>query len=48
MDRASACKARIASGEYVTMSRKKVIKSVEDIDRLGRFLLDKVGWVHVT
>ena len=41
-DRAPPCKAHIASGAYVTMSRKKVIKSLDDIDRLGKFLLDKV------
>ena len=42
-DRAPPCKAHIASGAHVTMSRKKVIQSLDDIDRLGKFLLDKVG-----
>lgn len=41
-DRAPPCKAKIASGSYVTMSRKKVVKKLEDLDDLARFLLDKV------
>lgn len=41
-DRAPPCKAQIESGSYVTMSRKKVVKKVEDLDDLGQFLLDKV------
>ena len=43
MDRAPPCKARIASGNYVTMSRKKVIKNLDDIYRLRDFLFDKVS-----
>lgn len=41
-DRVPPCKAKIASGSYVTMSRNKVVKKLEDLDDLGRFLLDKV------
>ncbi len=41
-DRVPPCKAKIESGKYVTMSRKKVITKLEDLDDLGRFLLDKV------
>ena len=41
-DRAPSCKAQIESGNYVTMSRKKVVKSLEDLDDLGKFLVEKV------
>ena len=43
VDRLSPCKAQIESGSYVTMSRKKVVQKLEDLDDLGQFLLDKVG-----
>ena len=36
------CKAQIESGSYVTMSRKKVVKNLEDLDELTQFLLEKV------
>ena len=45
-DRAPPCKAQIESGYYVTMSRKKVVQKLEDLDELGQFLLEKVS-VHV-
>lgn len=41
-ERAPACKAHIESGSYVTMSRRKIIHKAEDLDNLGRFLLEKV------
>ena len=41
-ERAPPCKAQIESGSYVTMSRKKVVKNLEDLDELTQFLLEKV------
>ena len=41
-DRVPPCKAHIESGSYVTMSRNKVVKKLEDLDNLGQFLLEKV------
>lgn len=41
-DRVPPCKAHIESGTYVTMSRNKVVKKLEDLDNLGQFLLEKV------
>ena len=41
-ERAPPCKAQIESGSYVTMSRKKVVKNLEDFDELTQFLLEKV------
>ena len=40
-ERLPPCKAQIESGSYVTMSRKKVVQKLEDLDDLGQFLLDK-------
>lgn len=46
-ERAPPCKAQIESGSYVTMSRKKVVKGLEDLDELAQFLLEKVsGMTH--
>lgn len=42
-DRVPPCKAHIESGSYVTMSRNKVVKKLEDLDNLGQFLLEKVS-----
>ena len=42
-DRVPPCKAHIESGSYVTMSRNKVVKKLEDLDNLGQFLLEKVN-----
>ena len=41
-ERAPPCKAQIESGSYVTMSRNKVVKNLEDLDELTQFLLEKV------
>ena len=49
-DRVPPCKAHIESGSYVTMSRNKVVKKLEDLDNLGQFLLEKVEYlltIHV-
>ena len=40
--RTPPCKAQIESGSYVTMSRKKVVKELGDLDDLAQFLLHKV------
>ena len=41
-ERAPPCKTQIESGSYVTMSKKKVVKNLEDLDELTQFLLEKV------
>ena len=41
-ERVPPCKTQIESGSYVTMSRKKVVKNLEDLDELTQFLLEKV------
>ena len=41
-DRVPPCKAQIESGNYVTMSRNKVVKKLRDLDSLSQFLLEKV------
>ena len=45
-ERVPPCKAHIESGSYVTMSRNKVVKKLEDLDNLGQFLLEKVSVVQ--
>ena len=46
-DRVPPCKAHIESGSYVTMSRNKVVKKLEDLDNLGQFLLEKVNYMYL-
>lgn len=40
------CKAQIESGSYVTMSRKKIVKALDDLDDLAQFLLHKISLLN--
>ena len=40
--RVAPCKAQIESGSYVTMSRKKIVKTLDDLDDLTQFLMHKI------
>ena len=44
--RSPPCKAQIESGSYVTMSRKKIVKALEDLDDLAQFLMDKISQLN--
>ena len=44
--RSPPCKAQIESGSYVTMSRKKVVKALDDLDDLAQFLLHKISLLN--
>ena len=44
--RSPACKAQIESGSYVTMSRKKIVKALDDLDDLAQFLLHKISLLN--
>ena len=41
--RSPLCKAQIESGSYVTMSRKKIVKALDDLDDLAHFRLHKIS-----
>ncbi|CAI7988975.1 Unconventional myosin-IXa, partial [Geodia barretti] len=45
-NRCPPCKALIESGSYVTMSRKKIVKALDDLDDLAQFLLDKISMLN--
>ena len=45
-NRCPPCKALIESGSYVTMSRKKIVKALDDLDDLAHFLLDKISMLN--
>ena len=44
--RSPPCKAQIESGSYVTMSRKKIVKALDDLDDLAQFLLHKISLLN--
>jgi hypothetical protein len=44
--RSPPCKAQIESGSYVTMSRKKIVKALDDLDDLAQFLLHKISMLN--
>ena len=45
-NRCPPCKALIEYGSYVTMSRKKIVKALDDLDDLAQFLLDKISMLN--